>query len=128
MQTDATSPAASTGARAAPAAALRIAPLEQPPAEQRVADAATRRPAPADEAQISPQARALAAQGNHRGGHSPRVAISEREVSPSPYLSRTPLLFRHLRLDALELIADMRTNAVYSPIACSPPSKTDKAL
>jgi Rho-binding antiterminator len=33
-----------------------------------------------------------------------------------------------LRLDALELIADMRTNAVYSPIACSPPSKTDKAL
>ncbi len=33
-----------------------------------------------------------------------------------------------LRLDALELITDMRTNAIYSPIACPQPSKTDKTL
>lgn len=41
--------------------ALRTEPEQKPAAEQRVADAAAKRPAPVDQAQVSPQARQLAA-------------------------------------------------------------------
>lgn len=42
--------------------ALRTEPQQKPAADQRVADAAAKRPAPVDEAQVSPQARQLAAE------------------------------------------------------------------
>lgn len=46
---------------AAAPSALRTEPEQKPAAEQRVADAAAKRPAPVDQAQVSPQARQLAA-------------------------------------------------------------------
>ena len=44
---------------AAAPATLRAEPQEKAPAEQRIADAAAKRPAPVDQAQVSPQARQL---------------------------------------------------------------------
>lgn len=47
---------------AAAPSALRTEPEQRAPADQRIADAAAKRPAPVDEAQVSPLARQLAAE------------------------------------------------------------------
>jgi hypothetical protein len=61
MQTDGISSATATEARPArPEAEQRASSTGEAPADQRVTDAAARRASPVDQAQLSPQARALA--------------------------------------------------------------------
>ncbi len=72
QQADAINPTSSN----AQATALREPQQQQAPAEQRVAAAAAKRPAPVDEAQVSPQARQLAAQ--EETGESKQQRVDER--------------------------------------------------
>lgn len=55
--------------------ALRTEPERKPEAEQRIADAAAKRPAPVDQAQVSPQARQLEA------NEKPADASREQQAS-----------------------------------------------
>ncbi len=62
--------------------ALRTEPEQKAPADQRIADAAAKRPAPVDQAQLSPLARQLAAEEEQPADASQKQQRTDEKRQP----------------------------------------------